>query len=385
MVSAFTKNQVVKIIIIDDDPDDVLLIKDYLGDIQQFSMKITVCETYQKGWVEIASDRGDVYLIDQNLGVEKGISLIARARDRGVQKPMILLTGNDSLEIDYEAQQAGATDYVFKGDLKASILARAIRYSLAQWQALEHREKYLRERLARRQAEDLEKRKSDFLKIASHELKTPIASTLSSMYLLRDEIEKNNLENAQTYLDKMHRQLDHLTNMVEDLLDLSKIEMENLGYRPEIMNLSTLAETVVQDLSSTTKHKISYKRPDDDIFIQADPARINQVLTNLIANAIQYTPQNRRIDIEIIPGQKLVEIMVADQGAGIMPDDLEQIFHKFFTKQNNTFNQQTGLGLGLFLAKHIIDLHGGSINASSQYGKGTTFVVQLPYEQAGLK
>lgn len=376
-----SSNQLVKIVIIDDDPDDVLLIRDYLSDIQMISLEITVCNTYQKGWMEIAADRGDVYLIDQHLGAEKGVSLIARARDRGVQKPMILLTGNDSLEVDYEAQEAGATDYVFKGDLKPSILARAIRYSLVQWQALEHREKYLQERLARRQAEDLEQRKSDFLKIASHELKTPIASTLSSMYLLRDELDKKNCEKSRIYLDKMHRQLNHLTNMVEDLLDLSKIEMEKLGFRPEIMNLSELAEDVVQDLGSTTKHKINYQKPKEDVFIQADPARINQVLTNLVSNAIQYTPQNRKIDVEITPGKEMVEIKVADQGAGISPDDLEQIFNKFFSSQNSAISNQTGLGLGLFLAKHIVDLHSGSIIASSQLGKGTTFVVQLPFEQ----
>lgn len=376
-----SSNQLVKIVIIDDDPDDVLLIRDYLSDIQMISLQITVCDTYQKGWMEIAADRGDVYLIDQHLGAEKGVSLIARARDRGVQKPMILLTGNDSLEVDYEAQEAGATDYVFKGDLKPSILARAIRYSLVQWQALEHREKYLQERLARRQAEDLEQRKSDFLKIASHELKTPIASTLSSMYLLRDELDKKNCEKSRIYLDKMHRQLNHLTNMVEDLLDLSKIEMEKSGFRPEIMNLSELAEDVVQDLRSTTKHKINYQKPKEDVFIQADPARINQVLTNLVSNAIQYTPQNRKIDVEITPGKEMVEIKVADQGAGISPDDLEQIFNKFFSSQNSAISHQTGLGLGLFLAKHIVDLHSGSITASSQLGKGTTFVVQLPFEQ----
>jgi len=376
-----SSNQLVKIVIIDDDPDDVLLIRDYLSDIQMISLQITVCDTYQKGWMEIAADRGDVYLIDQHLGAEKGVSLIARARDRGVQKPMILLTGNDSLEVDYEAQEAGATDYVFKGDLKPSILARAIRYSLVQWQALEHREKYLQERLARRQAEDLEQRKSDFLKIASHELKTPIASTLSSMYLLHDELDKKNCEKSRIYLDKMHRQLNHLTNMVEDLLDLSKIEMEKSGFRPEIMNLSELAEDVVQDLRSTTKHKINYQKPKEDVFIQADPARINQVLTNLVSNAIQYTPQNRKIDVEITPGKEMVEIKVADQGAGISPDDLEQIFNKFFSSQNSAISHQTGLGLGLFLAKHIVDLHSGSITASSQLGKGTTFVVQLPFEQ----
>lgn len=376
-----SSDQLIKIVIIDDDPDDVLLIRDYLGDIQTISMEITVCDTYQKGWVEIAAGRGDVYLVDQNLGAEKGVSLIARARDRGVQKPMILLTGNSSEEVDYEAQGAGATDYVFKGDLKPSILARAIRYSLIQWQALEHRERYLQERLARHQAEDLEQRKSDFLKIASHELKTPIASALSSMYLLRDELGKRDYEKSKIYLDKMHRQLDHLTNMVEDLLDLSKIEMEKLGFRPEIMNLSELAEDVVQDLRSATKHKINYRKPEEDVFIQADPARINQVLTNLVSNAVQYTPQNREIDIAITPGTEMVEIKVADRGVGILPDDLEQIFNKFFSGRSSAVSHQTGLGLGLFLAKHIVDLHGGSITASSQFGKGATFIVQLPFEQ----
>lgn len=379
-----TKNlnhQLIKIVIIDDDPDDVLLVKDYLSDIQMISLEITVCETYQKGWNEIVADQGDVYLIDQHLGAEKGVSLIARARDRGIQKPMILMTGNDSLEVDYEAQQAMATDYVFKGDLKPSILARAIRYSLVQWQALEHRERYLQERIARKQAEDLERRKSDFLKIASHELKTPITSTLSSMYLLREVLQRQKCAESQVYLDRMHRQLNHLTNMVEDLLDLSKIEMDQLTVRPEIINLSELVLTVVQDLASTTKHDIKYEMPSEDIYIQADPARINQVLTNLIANAIQYSPIDREINIDVIAKEDAVEIIVVDHGVGISAKNLEQIFNKFFSSQGNIVNKDPGLGLGLYLSKHIVDLHKGSITASSQLGKGTTFIVQLPIEQ----
>lgn len=382
--SRFSNKQakkLISVVIVDDDPDDIVLIKDYLSDMHAINLQISVCQTYQQGWERIAKDQDDVYLIDQHLGVEKGVSLISRARDRGMQKPMILLTGNDSLEVDYEAQEAGATDYVFKGDLKPSVLVRSVRYGLAQWQASENREKYLQERIARKQAEELEQRKSDFLKIASHELKTPIASTLSSLYLLGDEIKKKNCGESEVYLKKMHRQLNHLTSMVEDLLDLSKIEMEELEFRPQVINLSQLVAGVVSDFEQTTKRKIVCLVPKSDVFIQADPPRIIQVVTNLISNANQYTPVDQKIEVSLHPRKEVVEIEVRDHGVGISKADLDKVFDKFFSDRSRAVNYQTGFGLGLFLAKQIIESHGGNITASSQFNKGTTFVVQLPFEQ----
>lgn len=374
-------SQRVKIVVIEDDPDDVLLVRDYLSDLRMLSAMITVCNTYQQGWEQITADTADVYLIDQHLGAEKGVSLISRARDRGIQKPMILLTGNDSPEVDYEAQQAGASDYVFKGDLKPSLLERAIRYSLAQWQALEARERYIQERLARRQAQQLERRKTDFLRIASHELKTPITSALSNLYLLKEEIEAGHSAEAQSYADRMHRQLKQLTGMVEDLLDLSKIEMEKLHYHPEIINVSELTEEVIQDISPTTAHTITFNKLSKDVFIKADPARLKQVLTNLLSNAVKYSPEADTVKVTLAATETTVTISVTDFGMGIPEEELEHIFGNFFSSSYARMQQNTGLGLGLYLAKHIVSLHGGTIGVESEVGSGSTFTVDLPYEK----
>lgn len=372
--------QQVKIVIIDDDPDDVVLVSDYLSDLKMLSAKITVCTNYQQGWKQIVSDEADVYLIDQHLGAEKGVSLISRARDRGIQKPMILLTGNDSPEVDYEAQQAGASDYVVKGDLKPSLLERAIRYSLVQWQAVEARERYLQERLARKQAQQLERRKTDFLRIASHELKTPITSALSNLYLLKEEIENKHYDEAIAYSERMHRQLRQLTGMVEDLLDLSKIEMEKLQHYPEIVNLTQLVQEVVQDMQPTTTHHILSEQPAEDVFIKADPARLKQVVTNLLSNAVKYSPEADTVTVVLRDLAEEVEIKVIDQGMGIPTEELEQIFTKFFSSSYGQVQRNTGLGLGLFLASHIVSLHKGKIMVKSEVGRGSTFTVRLPFE-----
>lgn len=373
--------QNIRVVIIEDDPDDILIVKDLLKDLPMIKTELTIFQTYQQGWEEIAKDRADVYLIDQHLGAQRGVSLIARARDRGIQKPMILLTGNDSPEVDYEAQEAGASDYVYKGDLKPSILARAIRYSLAQWQALQSRERFVQERVARLHAQDLERRKTEFLRIASHELKTPITSTFSNLYLLREAIAEKNLDKAEEYSERSYRQLKHLTAMMEDLLDLSKIEMERMTYSPEIINLTSLVAGVIESMQSLTSHQIKLSKPDDDVFIQADPARVNQVMTNLVANAAKFSPKAQEIIVEIKPKKEVVEVSVRDFGIGIKQSEIMKVFDKFYSTKQSDSKQQSGLGLGLYLAKHIVERHGGSITVSSEPGSGTIFLVKLPYEQ----
>jgi signal transduction histidine kinase len=157
--------------------------------------------------------------------------------------------------------------------------------------------------------------------------------------------------------------------------------MEQLGISPEIINLTQLISIVVQDLSSISRRKIDMKMPDEEVYIQADSARINQVLTNLVSNAIQHSGQDDKIIVALEPSDDFVEIKVTDQGEGISPENLQQVFNKFFSGKGAAGGQQIGLGLGLFLSKHIVDLHHGNITASSRLGKGSTFVIQLPFEQ----
>jgi signal transduction histidine kinase len=221
-----------------------------------------------------------------------------------------------------------------------------------------------------------EKVKDDFVRIAAHELRTPIQPILGLTQILHSRIKDNQ---QQQFLDTILRNAKRLQRLTEDILDVSKIETKSLDLKKELFNLNEMIlSTIVDSNNQVAKEdkdnlKLEFIDPKEDILVEADKGRINQVISNLLNNAIKFTNEGTIIAAAVPKNDEIV-VSVSDTGSGIDSEILPILFTKFATKST------MGTGLGLFISKSIIDAHGGRIWGKNNYpeGKGATFGFSLP-------
>jgi signal transduction histidine kinase len=224
------------------------------------------------------------------------------------------------------------------------------------------------------------KRKSDFISSVSHEIRTPLTSIKGYAAILLASKLGALPEEIRSRLEKINRHSDELVHMVNDLLDISRIESGKVEIKKEVLSLRAITDKVADLFSEQFKTKnitFSTNLPDDCQEIFADRGQIERVFINLVGNAFKFTPQNGKIDINANCANKIVQIDVKDTGFGIPQDAQESIFEEFF-RVDNTINQEVkGTGLGLTLVKHIIEAHQGRIWVKSKVGEGSTFSFTL--------
>ena len=226
----------------------------------------------------------------------------------------------------------------------------------------------------------ISKRKSDFISSVSHEIRTPLTSIKGYAAILLAGKLGALPEEMHSRLEKINRHSDELVHMVNDLLDISRIESGKEEIKKETLNLKTITDKIADLFSEQFKTKnISFNSniPNDCQEILADRNQIERVFINLVGNALKFTPQNGKIDIQASSVNKITQIDIKDSGFGIPQDAQENIFEEFF-RVDNTINQEVkGSGLGLTLVKHIIEAHQGRIWVKSKVGEGATFSFTL--------
>lgn len=223
--------------------------------------------------------------------------------------------------------------------------------------------------------QEQEARKDEFISMASHELKTPLTSLVVYLHLLKLKIKDS--ENNEL-LSKIERQTDKLNKLVTELLDISKIQSGRLDYTMEQFELNEVVRDVTQVVQGiTSKHKIVVSG-DRDLHVYGDKNRINQVLTNLLINAIKYSPEGGSISVDTKKKGTFAQVKVTDHGIGISIKDQQKIFEKLYQAGNPREKTFPGLGIGLYIASNIVKSHGGTIEVKSQKGKGATFIFTVP-------
>lgn len=222
---------------------------------------------------------------------------------------------------------------------------------------------------------ELERRKDDFISIASHEFKTPLTTLKGFVQILRYTTTNFSADQCR-YLDKMNNQIDKLTVLVNDLLDVSKLQLDKLKLSTDPFNMDSLIHEVAEYFKSSDHEIVVYSHTSQKI--KADRDRINQVLVNLISNAIKYSPQAKKVVVRSKKEGKFLEVSVQDFGIGIYKKDQERVFERFYQARNKIRGSFAGLGLGLFICSEIIKRHNGQIWVESVKGKGSTFHFRLP-------
>ena len=224
----------------------------------------------------------------------------------------------------------------------------------------------------------LEMRKDDFISIASHELKTPVTSIKAYAQLLELHFENERDLGATSLIQKMNKQVNKMTILINDLLDTSKLDSNNLQFHRSDFDLNNFIEEVSTEFQPTVSTHRIVVHTEGVIMVNADRDRILQVLTNYLTNAVKYSPVDTEIHISTKVEKQKVTVSVRDHGDGIAAGHLTKIFDRFYRVTEDTAHSSNGLGLGLYICKEIINHHGGEVWVENADGGGAVFNFSLP-------
>jgi signal transduction histidine kinase len=254
------------------------------------------------------------------------------------------------------------------------------------WRAQQELEKKVEERTreltqALNEVNIINKRKTDFISSVSHELRTPLTSIKGYAAILIEEKLGNLPQAAKERLEKINRHSDELVHMVNDMLDIARIESGRVVMKMEEQDLKAIISNVADLISIQCKNKnieLITDIQDDIPPILADRTQLERVFINLLGNAVKFTPENGKITIKAHTQDGILRVSISDTGIGIPADSLSMIFEEFYRVDNSINEVVKGTGLGLSLVKHIVEAHKGKIWAESKPGKGSTFNFTLP-------
>jgi signal transduction histidine kinase len=229
--------------------------------------------------------------------------------------------------------------------------------------------------------ESLERLRRDLVANVSHELRTPISALRAHLENLLDGVERADPETLQVMLAQTER----LGRLVDQLLELSRLESGDVPMLRERVSLGPLVERVLSEIEVVRARRdveLTEDLPDDLPQIYADPERVYQVLFNLLDNAVRFTPSGGRVTLTASSRNGAIDVVVADTGPGIPPEHLPRLFERFYRVDRARSRGEGGTGIGLAIARSVVEAHGGRIWAESEPGKGSTFTFELPVARA---
>lgn len=381
--------RLISVLLLEDSPLDAELVIEQLAmsDLKCAVNRVDNREDFVRALEEGAVD---VILSDFSLPSYDGFSALAAAQKLAPEVPFLFVSGAIGEELAIDSLRRGATDYVLKHRLDR--LAPAVRRALqeaderaARRRAEAERDQLLiREREARYEAESANRMKDEFLAVVSHELRTPLNAMLGWLQLMRAGVLPE--ERREHALETVERNAKIQAQLVEDLLDLSRIITGKLRLEIRPVDLTAVIEAAVDAVRPAAK----LKGIGLDLHLEAgaapvlgDPYRLQQVVWNLVSNAIKFTPPRGSVEVRLTGDDKGAEITVTDTGEGIDADFLPYVFERFRQAEGSMNRRHGGLGLGLAIVRHMTELHGGTAHAESPgSGKGSTFRVRLPIQPA---
>jgi signal transduction histidine kinase/ActR/RegA family two-component response regulator len=226
--------------------------------------------------------------------------------------------------------------------------------------------------------------KDEFLASMSHELRTPLTAVLGMVEILKMEAYGPLTEQQNKSLDVIDDSGRHLLELINDILDLSKIEADKLELEIEPVSVDSVCQSSLQFVKQTALDKyidVSFEHDTDVSVLQADERRLKQILVNLLSNAVKFTPDEGQVGLEVVADHKnqRAHFVVWDTGIGIAPEDRDRLFQPFVQLDSKLARQYSGTGLGLALVNRMTKMHGGEVAVESEVGKGSRFTVSLPW------
>ncbi len=329
--------------------------------------------------------RYDLLLTDLQMPEMDGITFLKAARESDPDMVGVLMTGHGTVDSAVEAMKSGVLDYVLKPFKMSSLLpvlsrchtVRKLRLEKAELvRSLQHRSVEL---------EVSNNIKSEFLANMSHELRTPLNAIIGFSELLKEEQPGPLNPTQKEFAEDIHSSGRHLLSLIDDILDLSKIEAGKMDLELEEVELSRILEngrTLLKEKAGRLGIRIDLKVEPGLESLVVDQRKVKQMIYNLLSNAVKFTPAGGTVEIfarnHVVDSKSFAAIGVSDTGVGIAKEDLPRLFQPFQQIKNPLSEDQKGTGLGLALVRRFAELHGGRVEVESQVGKGSVFTLILP-------
>ena len=362
------------VLLIEDNPGDADLVR--LRLVQGNSaVDVSCVNRLSDGLASIKEKSPSVILLDLNLPDCQGAETFRRVLEKAPDVPVVILSGQDDEALALKALNQGVQDYLVKGAISSSGLERAIRYAVERQALLRSLE------MSRKQQLEF---KNQFLSHVSHELRTPLTCIHQFVSILFDGLAGEVSPEQRDHLKTILKSANQLGAMVRDLLEASRAESGKLRIEPRCVAIGDLIRQAVTMMQVAAREKevgLEVGMDTSIPFVHGDPGRILEVLINLIENGIKFTPQGGSVTVQacLVPTDpEFVYMSVADTGCGISAEARALVFERLYQDPNAVDNHRKGLGLGLFIAKELVGLHGGRIWVASEPGNGSTFSFTLP-------
>jgi sigma-B regulation protein RsbU (phosphoserine phosphatase) len=365
-------------------PKQVLLIEDNPGDADLVRLRLTESRNQvdvscvsrlSDGLASIESMPPAVVLLDLNLPDSHGSETFRKILAKAPGVPVVILSGQEDETLAVKAIHHGVQDYLVKGDLTSRILERSMRYAVERHALLRSLE------INRKQQIEF---KNQFLSHVSHELRTPLTCIHQYASLLFDGLSGPTLPEQRDHLQIILKSVNQLHAMIRDLLEATRAESGKLHIEPRCLALVELvrqAIAMVRPAAIEKRITVELQADAHIPLVHADPDRVLEVLINLIDNAVKFTPHEGSVTVALsqqTTDPEFMYVTITDTGRGISPEALPLIFERLYQDPDSVDGNRSGLGLGLYIARELVNLHGGRIWVASQPGQGTTFTFNLP-------
>ncbi len=400
---------IIPVLLLEDDESQAFLTKEVL---EKEGFSIEICRTGQEGLSQLLVSDYQAYLIDMTLPDLRGCEVLRRITMLKPAAVTVIMVNSAEEMSAVEAMRLGASDYIVKSScmghlatlplvIREAMQHRHLRDERQQLQAqlweharlLEERNAELRR--ANEELKRLNRLKSDLVAAVSHELRSPLATIKEFTAILLDGLAGPINSHQQDYLDILRGNIDRMARIIDDLLDMTELEYGHVVLKKRAVDVCSLVERVVASMKPLGEGKqlhVDLELPEHPLAVFADSDKVTQVLTQLVSNAIDFTPGPGRIVVGVKELTEDLQLFVSDTGVGIGKDVLPKLFQGFqrssvdvversvgsgaSARSNN--GGRRGAGLGLAISKRLVELHGGQIWVESQVGSGSTFFFTLP-------
>lgn len=370
----------VNILIVDDLPEKLVVYKSILDDLDQ---NLIMANSGEEALKLVLKHEFAVILLDVNMPGIDGFEVASLIRDRkkSARTPIIFLTAfTDDVQVS-QGYASGAVDYL-PTPVVPEILKAKVRVFIELHQMRQQAAAQAEERAKRTAAEDSDRRKDEFLGMLAHELRNPLGPIRNAVHLL--QIIKADDPRHEELKGMIERQVTHMTRLIDDLLDSTRLSRGQILLRKERCDLTRIVQQTAEDYRTACDAsglKVEINIPDHPLWVDGDPTRLVQAIGNLLHNAHKFTDPGGtvKVDLKFNKEARLATITVEDSGIGIDEETLPHIFEIFRQGDQGLDRYRGGLGLGLSLVKGLIELHNGKVSAfSNGTGQGTKFTLQIP-------
>ncbi len=378
-----------KVLVVDDEKEIREVLSKALSRIAGF--RVEVAENADEALQRIQKERFDLVLTDLKMPGKDGLQLLSEISKTNPDILTVMMTGHGTIDSALEAMRRGASDYLMKPLNLEEIIVRLQK-------VLEERQRFVRLKdfaiqleKANQELRRLDAMKSEFVSVASHELRTPLSAIKNAVQLVLSGKTGEINETQAKFLSMAERNINRLTNILNNLLNLSRIESGKMEFNFQELDLKGVIEFVSNSLKLQAENKsiqLKWDIADPLPSVYGDREKIEQILTNLIGNAIKFTPEGGKVLIiarafleDESRSKKMVSISIQDNGIGIPKEHLGQIFEKFYQVEGSLHRSTGGTGLGLAITKGLVEAHQGKIWVESELGKGSTFTFTLPISE----